>query len=771
MSAAAGNPGPRLAYLTTRYPAVSHSFIQREVLALRELGAEVETLSLHAAIGSDLLTAADREEAVRTFAVSSRSKAAVAADHLATLARHPAAYLRTLRFALGRPGPDGRRLSSAMHFAAAVVVWRRCRRRRLDHLHAHFTSPAAAVAWLAGRLGEEAGSLGPSWSFTAHGTDIAGDSPARLAEKVRDADLVVCVSECGRSQLLRLAGEGARERTRVVRCGLDAAWRQAGAAAGSGAGRTDRLRLLAVGRLEEEKGHRYLLEAVAALGERGEEVELELVGDGSARGRLTEQARRLGIADRVEFRGSVGQDLLHRHYAAADVFCLPSLGEGVPVVLMEAMAMGLPVVATRVGGVPELVGDGAHGILVAPTEVGELVEAIAALGADAAARRRLGAAGRERVLAEFDAVRSARLLERELGKAAGRRRARAAASAVDVCVVPGDAGNPYQQLLAAALAEHGAKTRMSSRLRLADVLAGGRTRVIHLHWIEFITHSTAVGRGAGPKALARASHFLVLLALARLRGIRIVWTVHNLEPHEARRRWIDRPLSGLVARLSDSVLAHSHNCAAQVSGRLRRPDVEVAYHGNYAGVYPPPQREREEIRRALGLPADAYVVLAFGLVRPYKQIASLIAEVRALADQQVHLLVAGRPLDEAMRQEVERAAGADPRIVLRLERIPDREVAELHRAADVAALAYRDVFSSGALMLALSCSLPVIAPAGGTAEELGVPPGIRCYEEGGLGTALAASRSLGNGGGAAAAAIAAEYSWEPVARAVLGAGR
>jgi beta-1,4-mannosyltransferase len=308
-----------------------------------------------------------------------------------------------------------------------------------------------------------------------------------------------------------------------------------------------------------------------------------------------------------------------------------------------------------------------------------------------------------------------------------------------------------------------------NRLRLRWVArADPRHTVIHLHWLEFIVRSTDPGAAAALRSVARSIHLVMVLAIARLRGVRIVWTVHNLDPHEGGRPWIDRSLGRAVARLADTVLAHSRHCAERISARLGRADVEVAYHGNYLGVYPPPRRGRDEVRRELGIPEDAHVFLAFGLIRPYKQIPTLIAELGEIPDPRLRLIVAGKPLDERMRQWLEAASADDPRVVLRLDRIPDTEVAELHAAADVAVLAYRDVFSSGALMLALSNGLPVVAPAGSTADELGGPPELRLFLPGQMASALVAGSSAGPSARSGAMRRAEQYDWGKMAARVLG---
>ena len=157
-----------------------------------------------------------------------------------------------------------------------------------------------------------------------------------------------------------------------------------------------------MGRLEREKGHSVLLDAIARLRDHGTTVQLDLVGDGTRLEALQWQARELGIDDRVTFSGAVGQDRIREHYRRADVFCLPSLGEGIPVVLMEALAMGLPAIASNTMGIPELIEDGVTGLLVPAGRPDELGHAIERLARDRSLGRRLGETGRRKVIDEYN---------------------------------------------------------------------------------------------------------------------------------------------------------------------------------------------------------------------------------------------------------------------------------------------------------------------------------------------------------------------------------
>jgi glycosyltransferase involved in cell wall biosynthesis len=242
-----------------------------------------------------------------------------------------------------------------------------------------------------------------SWSMTVHGSaefyDVAGE---RLADKVHSARLVICVSDFTRSQLMAQVTEQHWDKLRVIRCGVNP-----DEFAPHRVDATGDFALVTVARLTQGKGHGVLLEALRELRDRGLAVRLILVGDGPKRSELEALARKLGIESAITFVGAVGREDVHEYYRAADAFCLPSFHEGVPVVLMEAMALELPVIATDVMGIRELVEHERNGLLVRPGRSDILAAALQQLIVDADLRRRLGAAGRETVLQTFDIRRSA----------------------------------------------------------------------------------------------------------------------------------------------------------------------------------------------------------------------------------------------------------------------------------------------------------------------------------------------------------------------------
>jgi colanic acid/amylovoran biosynthesis glycosyltransferase len=406
-------PDCRVVYLVSEFPAVSHTFIAREVEALRARGVDVVTMSIRKTTADRLLSDADRRAADETFTVLPLRKARFATAHLRAVLRRPRRYLATLRLALAMsPGGARANLWQLFYFAESILVWSQCRRRGVRHIHAHFANVASAVALLAAEFGDPDGFR---WSFTMHGyTEFDEVKRYALAEKVRRAAFVSCISDFCRSQLLKLVEPEHWDKLQVVRCGLDAGEVRAlpprpEAPAAADDGRP--LGLLFVGRLVPEKGVLVLLWALAELKRRGLHVNAVLVGDGPYREELEDTGRRLGMAEELTFTGALTGAAIAPRYREADVFCLPSFAEGLPVVLMEAMANELPVVTSRLAGIAELVDDGVNGFLISPARVDALVDALEPLATDPELRARFGRAGRERVLRDYDVTRSAEQLE------------------------------------------------------------------------------------------------------------------------------------------------------------------------------------------------------------------------------------------------------------------------------------------------------------------------------------------------------------------------
>ena len=384
-------PG-RIGYLISQYPSFTHTFILREVRGLRALGWDIQTVSI---ADPDRPAAAllpdERAEYERTLYVKGAAVWRLASAHLLTMLRRPLAYLAGLLFALrlGHPGP--RKL---LYFAEAVVAGHDFERLGYRHVHVHFSS---TVALIMSRV------FSVSFSVTLHGPDEFDDPTGfALREKVQAAALTVAISQFGQSQLMRFSGYADWKRLAVCRLGIQpAAFERASVAQAA-----TPFRFVSVGRLAPVKGQHILLEAMALLVKRDHAVALSIGGGGPEMDNLRAHVAALGLGDVVTLEGWCDQARVKAMYAASDAFVLASFAEGIPVVLMEAMAMRLPCVATRVMGVPELVEDGVSGLLATPSDAVSLADAMERLITDPALRARLAEAGREKVLRDYDLDRN-----------------------------------------------------------------------------------------------------------------------------------------------------------------------------------------------------------------------------------------------------------------------------------------------------------------------------------------------------------------------------
>jgi glycosyltransferase involved in cell wall biosynthesis len=391
---------PKIAYLTGEYPRASDTFIQREVANLRQLGHEVLTCSIRTTGTEHLVGPEQREEHARTFKVleAVRNPATTLKAHLRWM-KTPERYFSALRLAW-QTAPKGvkGRLYNLIYFVEAGVLAARLADDRVTHLHNHIAKASCTVAMLAGALS------GIRWSFAIHGPDIFFEPHHwRIDEKAARASFVACISHFCRSQLMCFADAGHWDKLHIVHCGVDPSRYAPSEERGS-------LQALFVGRLAGVKGVPILIEAMASLAEKYPELTLRLVGDGPDRTALEAEVVRRGLQDRMIFLGYQSQSEVAEELSRTDIFVLPSFAEGVPVVLMEAMASCVPVLTTRIAGVPELVEDGVSGRLVPPGDVTAFAQALDDMLANPDLRTKYGTAGRAKVLAEYDAAAEARWL-------------------------------------------------------------------------------------------------------------------------------------------------------------------------------------------------------------------------------------------------------------------------------------------------------------------------------------------------------------------------
>ena len=391
---------PSLAYVVSQYPMLSMIFIIREVMQLRSLGFQIDVASINAADRStEGLTNDEANESALTYYVKPDGIRGALRAHVITLVGNTAGYIRGFAMAFKLGGTDILRVFyNLMYFTEALMVGIWMKGKGQQHLHAHMGAQSATVAMYVKKI------FGFGFSITVHGPDEFYDAPGQyLTQKVEAADFICCISNFARSQLMKLSSYEHWNKLEVSRLGVDPEVFSPRPFEEN----PEIFEIICVGRLTPAKGQHILVDAVADLIKQGRSVRLRIVGDGPDRGSLEGHVQVLGLTSQIIFEGAVNQDRVRDLYSRADVFSIPSFAEGIPVVLMEAMAMEIPCVTTRITGIQELIRDGIDGLCVAPSATDELAEAIARLMDDQLLRRSLGKNGRKRIIEKYNLSRNA----------------------------------------------------------------------------------------------------------------------------------------------------------------------------------------------------------------------------------------------------------------------------------------------------------------------------------------------------------------------------
>jgi colanic acid/amylovoran biosynthesis glycosyltransferase len=387
----------RIAYLMSQYPAVSHTFFLREVLGLRRLGIQIETASINTPppflLEEKNSSEAEHLEAASTFYLKQTGHLQALATAFSVLVLRPAVFFRGLAAAI-RLRPQRRfGLAYALaYFIEALLLGQWMRRRNLPHLHIHFATAVATVGCIA------AAAYRIPVSLTVHGADEFFDASLyALPQKIAQASFLVCISDFCRSQLLCLSQPHFAGKMHVVRLGVDLDEFTPATLEAS-----TNLKLLCVGRLASTKGHIILLQSLVQLRAQNIPVELTLVGDGPLLAELTTFTQQNALETSVHFAGSTTRAQTRALLAQSQLFVLASFAEGVPVALMEAMAMELPCISTNIAGIPELIHTEHDGLLVPASSVEALTHEIARLAADPTLRRALGTQARATVSRNYN---------------------------------------------------------------------------------------------------------------------------------------------------------------------------------------------------------------------------------------------------------------------------------------------------------------------------------------------------------------------------------
>ena len=391
----------KIAFLVHYYPKVSHSFIRREIAALEAMGIPIARFSIRSC-ASELVDPADLLELEKTRVVLDVGAIGLLLNLFRVALTRPVRFIQALglTFQIGL-GSDRGILINLVYLAEACVLLKWFSDLDISHLHAHFGINPTAVAMLCHVLG------GPPYSFTVHGPkEFDSATSLALPEKINRAAFAIAISSFGKSQLYRWCDRDQWSKIHVVHCGLDKTFLNAVYQP-----IPDKPQLVCVGRLCEQKGQLLLVEAAGQLAAQGLDFKLVLVGDGPLRSQIEISIARLGLEDKIEITGWASNSEVQQHIFASRAMVLPSFAEGLPVVIMEVLALGRPVISTYVAGIPELVEPGVCGWLVAPGSVEALTTAMRmALESPVAELEQMGKIGIERVAKQHDATQEARKL-------------------------------------------------------------------------------------------------------------------------------------------------------------------------------------------------------------------------------------------------------------------------------------------------------------------------------------------------------------------------
>jgi glycosyltransferase involved in cell wall biosynthesis len=398
----------RLAYLTTEYPKVSHTFIRRELVELENRGHSMLRLAIRDA-GDAIADTPDIAESERTVHLLKQPKVRLLKDALKSLVRNPIGAMRAFAcmWRLNRRSDRGviRHVAYLLEAAALLPI---VQREDIEHIHVHFGTNAASVALLLRKLG------GPPFSMTIHGPDEF-DAPVghSLKEKIAGASFVVAISDYCSAQILRWADLNDWWKVHVIGCPVDEKFFH-----GSSPLEAQSNTFLCIGRLASQKGQLLLLEAMARLVEDGMDAQLVLAGDGEMRAALEERIAQLDLKSRVLITGWVDESRIRQLLQECRALVLPSFAEGLPVVIMEALAMQRTVISTSVGAIGELVRNGETGWLIPPANVDALAAAMReVLLMDAQGLTKRADCGRRLVFAHHNAAAEAEKLEELLARA------------------------------------------------------------------------------------------------------------------------------------------------------------------------------------------------------------------------------------------------------------------------------------------------------------------------------------------------------------------
>jgi colanic acid/amylovoran biosynthesis glycosyltransferase len=392
----------KIAYLLHRFPGVTDTFIKREIRSLQKAGTSIQIVSVWRPKDTETTLQNLQEWSADVEFLLPCSAFSILRKTFAVAFSSPSRFIAAVRLAMltSRPGLRGITYQ-LIYFVEAILAADALRRLGIEHVHNHFGDHSGLVTMLAAKLTDI------RYSISFHGPHIFLDAKyAAIKEKVRYAEFIRCISYFCRSQVIIFSESSDLDVLKIVHCGVnleDYEYRPP---------RKEVKQIFCAARLAPEKGIEFLIQAIAILADKKCEFELSLAGDGSSRVALRALTVRLGLAEHVKFLGNLTEQEIERELQTSDLFVLPSLAEGIPVSVMEAMAVGVPVIATNIAGTSELVEDGKTGFLVRPSDPDALADAIVRMTENYDLRLRMSEQGRIKVTDEFDSDKETQKLNR-----------------------------------------------------------------------------------------------------------------------------------------------------------------------------------------------------------------------------------------------------------------------------------------------------------------------------------------------------------------------
>lgn len=399
----------KIAYLMNIYPVTSATFIRREIRELEKLDVDINRYAIRR-WDEDLVDPDDREEAERTHYILSGNVANLIKIFISTVVRHPKGFLSMLRLWLKIVmNAKGMVIQHVAYLMYAVYLFRQLSLDGVRHIHAHYSTNTAAVAMLCRKMG------GPTYSFTAHGPDEF-DAPehASIREKVAEAEFVVAITDFCKSQLVRFSSFEHWDKIHPFRCGVSLEELVV-----SNEPFENNYTLVCVGRLTDLKGQLLFPKVAKSLVEKYPDLKIILIGDGPSRPALEAQISANNLETVIELRGWQTNAEVKQVIQSSRALILPSFAEGLPIVFMESLALGRPVLATYIAGIPELVDEECGWIVPAGSEASlkGALDDILSSSADVLVKK--GEVGRQRIEEQHSIAILANNLATEFKKASG----------------------------------------------------------------------------------------------------------------------------------------------------------------------------------------------------------------------------------------------------------------------------------------------------------------------------------------------------------------